>query len=220
MRWIICSLLVVSAGAICRSPNNQFTVKVNLFAGELGEARRLSVVLGISKCVVSRALDMSGYFGFEECGDEVSPTIGIEVGQTYTFVQGDVSNYYHPMGFAYFPDGAHADKPELEPTVTETAGNDCAETATCPAPMYFSNDVYLGTYSNIAAVKNATVDEEDFGLDHYEPLFFYPLPDWASRGPFSIKLRFDDVNYDKDLFYFCHVRYALRRVPTCSYRLN
>jgi hypothetical protein len=30
-----------------------------------------------------------GYFSFEECGDTVNPTIGMEVGETYTFVQAD-----------------------------------------------------------------------------------------------------------------------------------
>jgi hypothetical protein len=30
-----------------------------------------------------------GYFSFEECGDMVNPTIGMEVGETYTFVQAD-----------------------------------------------------------------------------------------------------------------------------------
>jgi hypothetical protein len=32
--------------------------------------------------------------------------------------QSDPSNYYHPMGFAYYPDGAHDGKIELEPTVS------------------------------------------------------------------------------------------------------
>ena len=51
-----------------------------------------------------------GYFKFSECGDEVNPTIGMEIGQKYTFVQDDVSNYYHPIGFGYAPDshGSHA----------------------------------------------------------------------------------------------------------------
>jgi hypothetical protein len=30
---------------------------------------------------------LPGYFTFEECGDEVNPTIGMEVGVTYTFLQ-------------------------------------------------------------------------------------------------------------------------------------
>lgn len=132
------------------------------------------------------------------------PTIGIEIGETYTFNQQDRTNYYHPMGFAYGPDGAHDDEPELEPGVTlGTTG--CADASTCPAPMYFTGAGYAGQYSNIAAVQNETTDETDFGLDHYEPLFFYPMREWTSLGPFSVQLRFDDDTYDKDLFYFCHV---------------
>ena len=45
-----------------------FTAKVNLFASELG------------------------YFQFEECGDVDNPTIGLEVGKTYHFIQKDPSN--------------------------------------------------------------------------------------------------------------------------------
>lgn len=36
---------------------------------------------------------------FEECGDTVNPTIGLEIGQTYTFLQTDRSNYYHPRKY-------------------------------------------------------------------------------------------------------------------------
>jgi len=46
----------------------KFTTKVNLYAGELG------------------------YYQFEECGDDVNPTLGMEVGKTYQFVQKDRSN--------------------------------------------------------------------------------------------------------------------------------
>lgn len=45
-----------------------FTAKVNLFAGELG------------------------YYQFEECGDNVNPTLGMELGKTYKFTQQDRSN--------------------------------------------------------------------------------------------------------------------------------
>lgn len=132
------------------------------------------------------------------------PTIGLEVGETYTFDQADRSNYFHPMGFAYGPDGAHAGAPELEPTVSNSDSR-CARDASCPAPMYFLEDEYLGTYSNIRHVLPATTGENDFGLDSYEPLFFRPIPDWTSYGNFSIKLRFDDESHTDDLFYFCHV---------------
>lgn len=67
-----------------------FTVKVDIFASDLGA------------------------FYFEECGIQTYPVIGIEVGRTYVFIQEDRSNFYHPLGFAYFPDGAHVGKDEVE----------------------------------------------------------------------------------------------------------
>ena len=161
---------------------------------------------------------ITGYFYFEECGNVTNPIIGIEVGETYTFDQSDVSNYYHPMGFAYYPDGDHVGKKELEPY--ETAGtSDCGATATCPAPMYFHGDKYLGKYSNIPEIKNVTTGELDFGLDKYEPTFPYPLTEWAEK-PYSVKLRFDDETYDLDVFYFCHVRAFFRSVVSKRVRTN
>ena len=40
----------------------------------------------------------------------------------------------------------------------------------------------------------------------YEPEFFNPIPDWAGRDAYSIELTFNDAAYNKDIFYFCHVR--------------
>jgi hypothetical protein len=134
----------------------------------------------------------------------------MEIGQTYTFVQKDPTNYYHPMGFAYFPDGAHAGVDELEPSITQTEGNTCGETLTCPAPMYLLNGVPLGTYSNDESVGPLSIGEDNFGLDDYEPMFFHPIADWVGAGEFSIKLNFNDGDYDKDIFYFCHVSTVVR----------
>eukprot|EP00804_Cyclotella_cryptica_P016810 CCRYP_001795-RB/>CCRYP_001795-RB protein AED:0.35 eAED:0.45 QI:0/0/0/1/0.5/0.2/5/0/350 len=47
----------------------KFTASVDLFASELG------------------------YFRFEECGDVPNPTLGIELGKTYQFLQADPSNH-------------------------------------------------------------------------------------------------------------------------------
>jgi hypothetical protein len=135
----------------------------------------------------------------------VNPTIVMEVGQTYTFVQTDRSNYYHPLGFSYFPDGTHDGVEELEPSIGLGTDPSCAQDATCPAPMYFLNGEYLGEYSNIPQVKSRTTGVDYFGLDDYEPLFFRPLAEWTELGEFSIKLRFDDDSYQKDIFYFCHI---------------
>jgi hypothetical protein len=156
----------------------------------------------------------------------VNPTIGMEIGETYTFAQVDRSNYtcIHPMGFTYMAQamgGDHGGSTELEPSVLapamdmdmdmgmgmpmQRAAGACVAGATCPAPMYFSGDEYLGVYSNIPEVKNATFGQEDFGLDAYKPLFSLSLVEWASMDPFSIKLRFDDEEHTGDIFYFCHV---------------
>jgi len=75
------------------------------------------------------------------------------------------------------------------------------------------NDHYLGHYSNIPEIKNVTQNEEDFGLDVYEPLFFRSPHEWTAFGTFSIKLKFDVNDADYDLFYFVSVspyRYRLK----------
>lgn len=127
------------------------------------------------------------------------------VGETYTFIQAYRTNYYHPMGFGYGPDGAHKGNPELEPTVSMGTSS-CDKNATCPAPMYFIGGQYQGQYSNIPEVKNITTNVEDFGLDVYEPTFKHPVAQWTRVGPFEIKLSFDDTTYTNDIYYFCHVR--------------
>ena len=55
-----------------------------------------------------------GYITFEECGDMINPTLGLELGTTYIFDQSDISNFSHPLGFSYFPDGGHVGKPNLD----------------------------------------------------------------------------------------------------------
>jgi hypothetical protein len=82
------------------------------------------------------------------------------------------SNYYHPLGFAYFPDGAHDGVDELEPGIGLGTDMACVKSLTCPAPMYFLNGNFLGNYSNIAEVAPVSTGAADFGLDAYEPLFF------------------------------------------------
>ena len=120
--------------------------------------------------------------------------------------QSDRSNWYHPLGFAYKPDGAHADVDELEPGILpEGSTSGCDVDHSCPSPMYFMGDEYLGKYSNDESLVPTTEGEEDFGLDHYEPKFFHPLGEWTEYGDFSVTVMFDDMEYQKDIFYFCHV---------------
>lgn len=154
-------------------------------------------------------LSLVGYFSFEECGEDVipHPTIGLIVGETYTFVQKDVSNWMHPMGFAYYPDGAHDDKMELEPSVTPYASV-CNATNECPSPRYYIDDTYQG--------ENGTAN---FGLDVYEPLFARSIAEWSSLGTFSFQLNFNDSMFTDDIFYFCHVSLCVSEVFSfCDHR--
>jgi len=70
--------------------------------------------------------------------------------------------------------------------------------------MYWAADEYTGVYSNTEQLV-PLMGDEDFGLDVVEPLFFHPLADWESYGPFVTSLTFDDEDYKEDIFYFCHV---------------
>jgi hypothetical protein len=98
------------------------------------------------------------------------------------------------MGFAYFPDGDHADADELEPGISQTASN-CEANNTCPSPLYFRDGLFLGD----------PLDKTNFGLDVYEPEFFLGITTW-SGSEYSVMLTFDDEAYTNDIFYFCHVR--------------
>jgi hypothetical protein len=77
--------------------------------------------------------------------------------------------------------------------------------------MYFQAGEYLGKYSNLPtidepiAIARSDLEDDDFGLDHYDPKFFHPIGDWLSYGEFEIILYFDEDEIDQDLFYFCHV---------------
>ena len=180
---------------VCVSETNTYTVRVNLFVGELG------------------------YFTFDECPSMISPTIGMKIGETYTFNQSHRTNYYHPLGFSYYADGAHDEQDELEPGIAPyNTSSSCADTLSCPSPMYFRNGTYLGTYSNIPEVLDITQGEDNFGLDDYEPLFFRPLKEWAGFGDFEVKLRFNVEDFTKDIFYFCHVRPVCFRCDSCMTR--
>jgi len=144
-----------------------------------------------------------GFFTFAECPGVINPTIGMVVGEVYTFDQTDRSNYYHPMGFAYGKDGALEGEDELEPINTPPGSSSgCASLQTCPAPVYYKDGLMTGIYTNLD--DTAIVDGTDFGLEGYEPEFFYPLADWGVAD-YTIKLRFNVDDITQDIFYFCHI---------------
>ena len=122
-------------------------------------------------------------------------------------LQSDITNFYHPLGLAYYPDGAHDDVDELEPGIVPPGSSStCGNNMSCPAPMYFVNGTYAGKYSNNDSITNPTANEDDFGLHAYEPLFFHPIGDWKGYGEFKVALKFDETSgFNGDIFYFCHI---------------
>mmetsp|Transcript_37040 Transcript_37040/g.73370 ORF Transcript_37040/g.73370 Transcript_37040/m.73370 type:complete len:425 (-) Transcript_37040:298-1572(-) len=142
----------------------------------------------------------TGYYKVAECGDDVQPTLTMEAGIPYDFIQEDATNWYHPLGFAYFADGAHAGVDELEPGLSpDTPSSGCIATNTCQSPQYYLGTVPMADQS----------DNEDFGLDVYEPWFQRAQGDWSEHqaggdGPYNVKVTIADDN-TQELFYFCHV---------------
>ena len=116
-----------------------------------------------------------------------SPTIKTYIGQTITLDQTHESNWYHPIGFAYEPDGAHgSDWGGLELPEVERAGE----------LQYKINS------------QNPTCDKAgDTGLDCYEPEFFYPQADWLSKkykAELNITQGIADDSFGGVIYYFCH----------------
>jgi hypothetical protein len=117
-----------------------------------------------------------------------SPTITAKIGQTLTWDQSDPSNWYHAVGFAYAPDGAHGDdwgadeNPEIEGAGELTYLIDGAVT-TCP-------------------------DAGDTGLDCYEPEFFYPSGVWEEKtysAELTITPEVAAASKGGVIYYFCHI---------------
>ena len=74
------------------------------------------------------------------------------------------SNYYHPLGLAYYPDGAHDGATELEPgIIPPRSTSTCGDDINCPAPMYFIDVVYQGSHSNNTAYVPITSGNDVIG---------------------------------------------------------
>jgi uncharacterized protein (DUF305 family)/plastocyanin len=138
-------------------------VKVNLFAGE------------------------SGYYEFAgETGP--SPEITARIGHTLVFDQSDPSNWYHPIGFAYYPDGAHGD---------EWGGDERDEVEGLGELLY-----------KIDGEPTTCPDAGDTGLDCYEPEFFYPRADCMAKkysAELTITQEMADKSHGGVIYYFCHI---------------
>ena len=171
------ALLAPSADALChaqcKTVNNQkectYKFRLSVFASE------------------------TGYYSVDGC-EGTQPTLSMEAGVKYIFDQTDITNWMHPLGFAYYPDGAHKGVDELEPGIKhgDTTYCDPAQN-NCMVPRYYTNGAYVGS----------AVDAADFGLDVYEPDFKLPRGVWAGKK-FTVQLTVTDPAVG-DIFYFCHI---------------
>jgi len=174
--------IIDASGDICHSNSkNEFVFSVNFHTpGRMGE------------------------FEVEGC-DGTSPVLALKKGETYTLIQHDITNWMHPLGLAYYPDGAHGYKhfeevPELEfptPDTCDQAQFSCNPGAGVKqAPLYGIDEVYE-TYDDWN-------NGETGGLDIYEPAFKVPQEQWQEHK-YSVRITVPLESKTKEFFYFCHI---------------
>jgi len=134
----------------------------------------------------------TGYYNLDrgafEKTDGSSPDITVTIGQTITFDQSDASNWYHPVGFAYRPDGAHGDT---------WGADENAEVEGLGELLY-----------KIDGEATTCEDAGDTGLDCYEPEFFYPIGDWRAKvytAELTITPDVAAASLGGVIYYFCHI---------------
>jgi len=126
-----------------------------------------------------------------------SPDIFVTIDKTYTFDQSDHTNWYHPVGFAYQPDGAHG---------STWGGDELPEVEGAGELMYKIN----GT-ATVGATESENYcgdDTGDTGLDCYEPEFFYPKDVWTSKkyaAELTITPAVAAASHGGVIYYFCHI---------------
>jgi hypothetical protein len=138
-----------------------------------------------------------GEFVVAGCTD-TSPVLVMTPGVQYTFVQSDATSWFHPLGFAYYPDGAHLGAPELEyPNPADCALPEfgCDPAVATQAPLYGIDGAYTAFDGNWAAN----------GLELYEPAFqVLDQAAWAAVA-YTVKLTIPVGSKTQTLFYFCHI---------------
>jgi len=160
-------LFLVASGAVdgCTPSALNLCTTLNPFAGESGK------------------YEFDGHAGS-------SPDLTVRIGQTLVFDQRDPSNWMHPLGFAYEPDGAHG---------ADWGGAELPEVEGAGELQYFIN----GAVPTCAAAG-------DTGLDCYEPEFFYPRSDWIEKSSgyrveLTVTAAVAAASHGGVLYYFCHI---------------
>merc|ERR1719238_2398021 len=120
--------------------------------------------------------------------DGTMPDLTVNIGTTYTFDQSHASNWYHAVGFAYYPDGAHG----------ETWGGEERDEVEGSGELQYKID----------GANPTCADAGDTGLDCYEPEFFAPRSEWMTKtytAELTITQEMADRSHGGVLYYFCHI---------------
>jgi hypothetical protein len=117
-----------------------FHMRVNLFAGE------------------------NGHFELAERPSQALPELEVRVGETYFFDQTHHTNWMHPLGFAYFPDGHHGQT---------WGGGGRAEVTDFDALKYRVN--------NRKAKRIESTDIMEYDTKAYESAFSHLKEDWLTE---------------------------------------
>lgn len=149
----------------------------------------------------------SGLMGeYQVAGCEgTSPTLLLTRGVEYTLLQEAPTNWMHPLGLAYYPDGAHgfleyAEVPELEHPTPDTCDE---EQFLCnPGPGVVQAPLYGidGVFETFSDWNNGSSG----GLDVYEPSFQVPQDQWAEHQ-YAVRISVPIESRTQTLFYFCHI---------------
>eukprot|EP01043_Picozoa_sp_COSAG02_P037906 COSAG02_NODE_2882_length_7818_cov_12.332642_2_plen_546_part_00 len=105
----------------------------------------------------------NGYF--EAAGvDGHSPVLEMNVGETYFFDQTHHTNWMHPLGFAYFPDGHHG----------RTWGGDARDEITDFSALEYR-------INNAKAKRIISTEIMDFNAKAYDSAFMHPKQEWLQK---------------------------------------
>lgn len=135
----------------------------------------------------------NGYYRFAGL-DSPLPELSVRIGQTYTFDQTDISNWWHPLGFAFYPDGANGETwgaPERQ------------EVERADQLQYLINGIPASCPAHVQQPNSG-----DTGLDCYEPAFMDLRSEWRLQR-FAVNLTVTPelaaASRGGAIYYFCHL---------------
>jgi len=144
--------------------------------------------------------DLLGEFEVDGC-EGSCPTLLLTRGVTYTLVQDDITNWNHPLDFAYYPDGKHGFNgfekvPKIEVPLPEA----------CNEPEFMCNPgegVQQAPLYGIDGVFGTFQDDRG-GLQPYEDIFKVPAKAWRKHN-YAVRLTIPEDSKSEILFYYCYI---------------